>query len=88
MPLPTVFNTNYPLGIKITAISSILRPLFCILFHITAMKRIWRFFDGLTTIKETFIFQGALLEFHINCHEADLDLPRLSQRIKDSDKLC
>jgi len=29
------------------------------------MRRIWRFFDGLTTIKETLIFQGALLEFHI-----------------------
>ncbi len=24
-----------------------------------------RFFDGLTTSKETFIFQGALLEFYI-----------------------
>ena len=51
------------------------------------MRPIWRFFDGLTTIKETLIFQGALLEFHINGHEAYLDLPGLPQRIKDSDKL-
>jgi len=29
------------------------------------MRLIWRFFNGLTTIKGTFIFQGALLEFHI-----------------------
>ena len=28
-----------------------------------------RFFDGLTTIKETFIFQGALLEFYIKKEE-------------------
>ena len=36
------------------------------LFHITAMMLIWRFFNGLTTIKETLIFQGTLLEFLIN----------------------